>query len=116
VAGVGFTAVLMAGSLLFWMRGNGGSVAGSAVDGYQVPLRPGRPELAVPRQLPRAVTGFAGRSGELSALTALLQGSPDAARAVVISAVDGSAGIGKTSLAIAWAHRWRTAFRTGSCS
>lgn len=38
-------------------------------------------------------------------MTALLEESPDAGRAVVLSAVGGSPGIGKTTLAIAWAHQ-----------
>ncbi|MET8159275.1 tetratricopeptide repeat protein [Sphaerisporangium sp. NPDC005289] len=62
-----------------------------------------RPALTVPRQLPTAVAGFAGRTGELAALTSLLESTSTAAT-VVISAVDGTAGIGKTALAVCWAH------------
>src|SRR5262245_9670963 len=56
-----------------------------------------------PRQLPSAVSGFAGRKAELAALDALL-GQPDEARpqAPVIA---GMAGVGKTTLAVHWAHR-----------
>jgi hypothetical protein len=50
--------------------------------------------LAVPRQLPAAVAGFAGRTGELAELMLLLERPPPGAT-VVISAVDGAAGIGK---------------------
>jgi hypothetical protein len=50
---------------------------------------------AVPRQLPAAVAHFAGRTGELAALTGLLRGRADAGGTVVISAVSGTAGVGK---------------------
>jgi DNA-binding SARP family transcriptional activator/tetratricopeptide (TPR) repeat protein len=62
----------------------------------------------VPRQLPAAVPHFAGRQGELAALTALLKppgGAAHAHAAVVISAIGGTAGVGKTALAVHWAHR-----------
>jgi predicted ATPase len=35
------------------------------------------------------------------------------ARAVVISAIDGTAGVGKTTLAIVWAHQVRELFPDG---
>lgn len=64
--------------------------------------------LPVPRQLPPAVPHFTGRAGELAMLTALLDRPGDAKgmhAAVVISAIDGTAGVGKTALAVHWAHR-----------
>src|SRR5262249_47977892 len=54
-----------------------------------------RPMPAVPRQLPAGVAGFAGRVAELAALTSLLEQSTSTGGTVVISAVDGTAGIGK---------------------
>lgn len=63
-----------------------------------------------PRQLPRDVTHFTGRERELGELDSLL----DASRgAVVISAIAGPAGVGKTSLAVHWAHRVRARFPDG---
>jgi hypothetical protein len=65
----------------------------------------------VPRQLPAAAPFFAGRAGELADLTAALahaDGGP-----MVISAVGGAAGIGKTTLAIRWAHQVRDRFPDG---
>jgi len=57
----------------------------------------------VPRQLPTAPRGFSGRDAELAALTAIA-GAGDGSATVVT--IDGMAGIGKTTLAVAWAHRY----------
>ena len=60
----------------------------------------------VPRQLPPAVADFVGRSGELAALTALLdQTAESTPPAMVISSIGGTAGVGKTALAVHWAHQ-----------
>jgi DNA-binding SARP family transcriptional activator len=60
----------------------------------------------VPRQLPGPVPQFVGRSLELGALTRLLDEASHAAPAtVVISAIGGTAGVGKTALAVCWAHQ-----------
>jgi DNA-binding SARP family transcriptional activator/tetratricopeptide (TPR) repeat protein len=69
--------------------------------------------VAVPMQLPPAVHGFAGRDEELGALDGLLTGPEQAAGTVVISAVSGTAGIGKTTLAVCWAHRVAERFPDG---
>lgn len=50
----------------------------------------------VPRQLPAAVTHFAGRVGELAILTRLLRDQAETGGTIVISAVSGTAGVGKT--------------------
>ncbi|GAA4166200.1 BTAD domain-containing putative transcriptional regulator [Phytohabitans flavus] len=62
----------------------------------------------IPAQLPLAPAGFTGRIRELSTLDSLIPGRDDGCGtpgAVVISAVSGTAGIGKTTLAVHWAHR-----------
>jgi DNA-binding SARP family transcriptional activator/uncharacterized protein HemY len=60
---------------------------------------------AVLRQLPAAVPHFAGRASELAALTRLLdQARTKLPGTVVISAVDGMPGVGKTALAVQAGH------------
>jgi DNA-binding SARP family transcriptional activator/tetratricopeptide (TPR) repeat protein len=72
---------------------------------------PGQAGDAVPRQLPAAVRHFTGRQDELQALTNMLD--QDGTGTVVISAIDGMAGIGKTALAIQAAHRLSGQFPGG---
>ena len=73
--------------------------------------------VPVPAQLPPAVPAFAGRAAELASLdAALARGERDRAAgpaAVVISAVSGTAGVGKTALAVQWAHRVAAQFPDG---
>ena len=59
-------------------------------------------------QLPALVAGFTGRDAELAQITALLDPAGDAG-AVVVSAVAGLAGVGKTALAVQAAHAARQA-------
>lgn len=59
-------------------------------------------------QLPALVTGFTGREQELAQITALLDPARDAG-AVVVSAVAGLAGVGKTALAVQAAYAVRQA-------
>jgi DNA-binding SARP family transcriptional activator len=67
---------------------------------------------AVPRQLPAAVSGFTGRTYVLAALTGMLdQAGPPGT--VVISAIGGTAGVGKTALALHWAHQVAGRFADG---
>jgi tetratricopeptide (TPR) repeat protein len=71
-----------------------------------------RPELPTPRQLPVLTDGFAGRSAQLGELDRLLTGD-SRPEAVVISAIDGAAGIGKTTLAVRWSHQAAERFPDG---
>ncbi|MFJ8622603.1 ATP-binding protein [Kitasatospora sp. NPDC093550] len=81
------------------------------------PRAPGRPaapaEPAVPRQLPMAVRHFTGRTAELRTLDGLLSDRAPGCGAVVISAIAGTAGVGKTSLAVHFAHRVADRFPDG---
>ncbi|WP_405988285.1 AfsR/SARP family transcriptional regulator [Streptomyces sp. NBC_00986] len=67
----------------------------------------------LPAQLPMAVRGFTGRDGELARLAAILASAEGESAAVVISAVSGMAGVGKTALAVHWARRVESAFPDG---
>lgn len=67
----------------------------------------------VPRQLPAALRRFTGRASELAALSDLLERDPAEAAGVVIAALTGMAGIGKTALAVHWAHRVADRFPDG---
>jgi tetratricopeptide (TPR) repeat protein/transcriptional regulator with XRE-family HTH domain len=82
--------------------------------------RPGQPGRAardgrVPRQLPAAVACFTGRGAELAALTGMLgeAGPGGGPGTVVISAIGGTAGVGKTALALHWAHQVAARFGDG---
>jgi tetratricopeptide (TPR) repeat protein/transcriptional regulator with XRE-family HTH domain len=74
----------------------------TARNGSVPPLPPAQTQ--VPRQLPADIAGFAGRPRQLQELDSVL-GGEGAPTAVVISAIAGTAGVGKTALAVHWAHR-----------
>ncbi|MEU3526754.1 BTAD domain-containing putative transcriptional regulator [Streptomyces sp. NPDC038707] len=64
---------------------------------------------AVPRQLPAPPQWFTGRGEHLAALTA----AADQRDTMLITAIGGTGGIGKTWLALAWAHRHLDRFPDG---
>jgi DNA-binding SARP family transcriptional activator len=67
----------------------------------------------VPRQLP-GTAHFTGREADLAALTEMLgQVGRETPGTVVISAVSGMAGVGKTALAVHWAHQAADRFPDG---
>ena len=68
----------------------------------------------VPRELPGAVRDFTGRGTELAMLTGFLADADGrAAQTVLISAISGTAGVGKTALALHWAHAVAERFPDG---
>ncbi len=66
-----------------------------------------RPAAAsvVPAQLPADIVAFTGRRAELSALDTLLDEDAGAREGMPVGFLTGGAGVGKTALAIRWAHR-----------
>jgi DNA-binding SARP family transcriptional activator len=71
----------------------------------------------VPAQLPPAVAGFAGRGPEIAALDRLLETAaatgPEEPACVTVSVISGTAGVGKTALALHWAQRVSARFPDG---
>ncbi|GAA1972818.1 tetratricopeptide repeat protein [Amycolatopsis minnesotensis] len=71
-------------------------------------------ETPVPAQLPGDIAGFIGRDAVLGQLDSVLADVSARRRgAVAVVAIAGSPGIGKTTVAIHWAHRVRDRFPDG---
>jgi predicted ATPase len=67
----------------------------------------------VPRQLPLAAPHFVGRAAELWALDRMLGQADSEPGTVLVTTVGGSAGVGKTALAVHWAHQIAGRFPDG---
>jgi tetratricopeptide (TPR) repeat protein/transcriptional regulator with XRE-family HTH domain len=80
-----------------------------------VTARDDPPSRAAPMQLPPSASLFAGRGEELRLLDELLaeSGLEQLAPRVVICAVEGMGGVGKSALVVHWAHRARDRFSDG---
>ena len=85
-----------------------GQIAGAAPE----PSRVSTPDL-VPRLLPASTAHFTGRASELSMLTGLLEQATAAPGTATICAISGMGGVGKTALALHWAHQVTGAFPHG---
>jgi DNA-binding SARP family transcriptional activator/tetratricopeptide (TPR) repeat protein len=72
-----------------------------------------RPKGPIPEQLPAPPTLFTGRVQELGVLDAVLATDADSPDTVAITAISGTAGVGKTALALRWAHHHRDRFPDG---
>ncbi len=102
-----------------WLRPKLAQALGVSADRIEELLSDGAPAspqgpTAVPRQVPAAVADFTGRAAELQALTGMLdQAGAGAPGTVVISAIGGTAGVGKTALALHWAHQVAGRFGDG---
>ena len=77
-----------------------GPAVGPAVGPARGPAGPAVAPAVVPAQLPAGVPHFAGRAMELAQLHRLIDRS-----ATAVIALSGTAGVGKTALALHWAHQ-----------
>lgn len=68
--------------------------------------------VVVPRQLPRTISRFTNRDVERDTLTRLIN-EADTNNTMAICIIDGSAGIGKTALALHWSHQLKERFPDG---
>ena len=66
-----------------------------------------------PRQLPADIADFTGRTSELQRLTSALAARHEGSQAGAILAVTGTAGAGKTALAVHWARQIADQFGDG---
>ncbi|MFC4859182.1 NB-ARC domain-containing protein [Actinophytocola glycyrrhizae] len=80
----------------------GGALAAAVADAQ---------EVIKPAQLPAALARLVGRDEELAVLTAGTRVRPHGTPTVV--AIDGPAGVGKTALALRWAHDIASQYRDG---
>jgi DNA-binding SARP family transcriptional activator/tetratricopeptide (TPR) repeat protein len=67
----------------------------------------------VPAHLPADVRAFTGRTAELAALDRLLAPAEGDEPPLTVAVLSGTAGVGKSALAVRWAHRVREAFPDG---
>jgi tetratricopeptide (TPR) repeat protein/transcriptional regulator with XRE-family HTH domain len=78
------------------------------------PVAPGvTRDLVVPRQLPPTVAQFVGRQAEIESLSGVVDELADGQRTAAIAAISGTPGVGKTALAIHWAHQIAGRFADG---
>jgi predicted ATP-dependent serine protease len=67
----------------------------------------------MPRQLPADVRGFVNRTSELNQLNAVLNSEGGDLLVISVYVIAGTAGAGKTSLALRWAHQVQEHFPDG---
>jgi len=79
----------------------------------RAPQTPVAPARTVPAQLPADVRAFTGRSGELATLDRSLAPPGGDEPPLTVVLLSGTAGVGKSALAVRWGHRVREAFPDG---
>jgi tetratricopeptide (TPR) repeat protein len=87
-----------------------------AAEGQPADESAGQRDRPRPAMLPSAVSGFAGRHAELGALTQLATPHDSSGRPgdpVTIITISGTAGVGKTALAVHWARQHAADFPDG---
>jgi DNA-binding SARP family transcriptional activator/Tfp pilus assembly protein PilF len=94
------------------LAGDAGLAAPSSRDHEPAVAASHAPDV-VPRQLPAAVGHFTGRAAELRILSDLAARTEHAGGTVVLSAIGGMGGVGKTALAMHWAHQHAARFPDG---
>ena len=98
-------------------RGSDGSVlpSGTTAPGRAVPWAAGSSGVPVPAQLPLDAPGFSGRHDELRALNAMLPSARAAGtdESVPVAVISGTAGVGKTALAIRFGRQVARRFPDG---
>jgi DNA-binding SARP family transcriptional activator len=72
-----------------------------------------RARSPIPSQLPHEASGFVGRTAELQQLSEWRTAAEAGSQALLISAIDGAGGIGKTSLAVRFARRVAESYPDG---
>lgn len=105
--------VLGHGHALRASTSSGGVGPAVPVEGAEGAARPGAVATIRPAQLPVDLPAFTGRRSELAHVQELLCASDASASTVVISAIGGMAGVGKTTLAVHWAHSVADRFPDG---
>ncbi|WP_258038850.1 tetratricopeptide repeat protein [Streptomyces sp. SM12] len=108
--GPGATDNLLAGSSRDTVQA--GTVSGG-VHFHRTEATAPRHPAGTPRQLPRDVRGFVNRTAEISHLNAILTDAVGDAVVVDVCVIAGTAGAGKTALALHWAHGAKPRFPDG---
>lgn len=87
--------------------------AGSVTGGIHFHGPGGEKDRPPPRQLPADVHGFVNRVDELGQLNAVVAGENGDPLVISVCVIAGTAGAGKTSLALRWAHQVQDRFPDG---